>query len=364
MLREFVEQLEPKLLGQLVEVVFEKMKLAGEAGSLLKIEEEIREAVEQARRQWRVGPIAKQMRLFEETNHVGKPDDFDLSGVTDAQFFEKAEARVVEALRSYAEKALDGQRLQRRLFTEDAVRGFAFVDQCHKQFDVVLMNPPFGLPTTLCKDNLTCRYSETWKDMYAMFCERAMALLDNGYLGTITPNMWQYTRQLRDFRHSLLVKQSLIALAELGQGVMDDAAVEASVWIASDVKCGFPLLALDLLDSPREDREKNLSKPSGAWKPIVHLAFERIEDMPLCHHVNNEVLRLWLRDQRLCDIAEIAKGTRHLTISASCVCGGRYLQLVHGTIGRCTGREATFSHILQHQRYGSIGETMGTKSAD
>ena len=45
MLKEFVGQLEPKLLGQVVEVVFDKMKLAGEAGSLLKIEEEIRDAV-------------------------------------------------------------------------------------------------------------------------------------------------------------------------------------------------------------------------------------------------------------------------------------------------------------------------------
>ena len=45
MLKEFVAQLEPKLLGQIVEVVFEKMKLAGEAGSLLRIEEEIRDAV-------------------------------------------------------------------------------------------------------------------------------------------------------------------------------------------------------------------------------------------------------------------------------------------------------------------------------
>ena len=52
MLKEFVGQLEPKLLGQVVEVVFDKMKLAGEAGSLLKIEEEIRDAVAAAKKQW------------------------------------------------------------------------------------------------------------------------------------------------------------------------------------------------------------------------------------------------------------------------------------------------------------------------
>ena len=52
MLKDFVGQLEPKLLGQVVEVVFDKMKLAGEAGSLLKIEEEIRDTVASAKKQW------------------------------------------------------------------------------------------------------------------------------------------------------------------------------------------------------------------------------------------------------------------------------------------------------------------------
>jgi hypothetical protein len=56
MLKEFVGQLEPKLLGQVVEVVFDKMKLAGEAGSLLKIEEEIRDAEVVPLVQWGQSP--------------------------------------------------------------------------------------------------------------------------------------------------------------------------------------------------------------------------------------------------------------------------------------------------------------------
>jgi len=48
MLREFTAGLTPKVLGQLVEIVFEKMKLAGEAGSLLKIEEEIRDNMDES----------------------------------------------------------------------------------------------------------------------------------------------------------------------------------------------------------------------------------------------------------------------------------------------------------------------------
>ena len=45
MLKEFTAGLFPRVLGQLVEVIFDRMKLAGEAGSLLKIEEEIKNAL-------------------------------------------------------------------------------------------------------------------------------------------------------------------------------------------------------------------------------------------------------------------------------------------------------------------------------
>ena len=55
LLKEFIADLNskhPKVLGNLVQVVFEKMKLAGEAGSLLKIEEEIHDTIAEAKEIW------------------------------------------------------------------------------------------------------------------------------------------------------------------------------------------------------------------------------------------------------------------------------------------------------------------------
>ena len=115
MLKEFVGQLEPKLLGQVVEVVFDKMKLAGEAGSLLKIEEDIRDAVAEAKKQWirdttRATDRKGQPLLFTQVamdRLAGKPEQqslFDLSDITDAQFFEQAEAKVIELFVSTLKK--------------------------------------------------------------------------------------------------------------------------------------------------------------------------------------------------------------------------------------------------------------------
>ena len=51
LLEDFAATLQPKALGDMVRFVFDKMKLAGEAGSLLKIEEEISRIVAEKKRQ-------------------------------------------------------------------------------------------------------------------------------------------------------------------------------------------------------------------------------------------------------------------------------------------------------------------------
>src|SRR5262249_30898278 len=45
LLDQFVSRLKPPLIGGLVKLVFTKLQLAGEAGTLLKIEEELRDAI-------------------------------------------------------------------------------------------------------------------------------------------------------------------------------------------------------------------------------------------------------------------------------------------------------------------------------
>jgi hypothetical protein len=232
MLKEFVGQLEPKVLGQVVEVVFDKMKLAGEAGSLLKIEEEIREAICEAKRQYAIGGISIQRTLFDKPTET-EVKVFSVKDITDAQFFEGAESQVIEALRSYSEKAQNGQRLQRRLFSEDAVRGFAFVDLCQKRYDVVLMNPPFGTASTASISHLATDYPTWNKNILCAFIERGLDLLTStGALGAIFDRTAAIKSTYEDFRRSVFFDSDRPRYcADLGWEVLD-ANVETStlVW--------------------------------------------------------------------------------------------------------------------------------------
>lgn len=243
MLKEFVDQLEPKVLGQVVEVVFDKMKLAGDAGSLLRIEEDIREAVAAAKKQYAretTHAIDRKGRslLFSEAemgrlvNGSTQESLFDISDVTDAAFFEQAEKRAADALKSYAEQAQARQRLSRSLFSEDVVRGFAFVESCQRHYDVVLMNPPFGDTSPSLSTLAEQQYGEVKRDIYAMFIDRAIQLRTaTGVIGAILPRTGLFIGTMEPFRRRLLDERSpLLLLADLGKDVLDEATVRTACY--------------------------------------------------------------------------------------------------------------------------------------
>jgi hypothetical protein len=238
MRREFTAGLKPRVLGQIVDEVFEKMKLAGEAGSLLKIEEEIKDAVAAAGKQWREGPKPEQQLLFPDMEALRPKQQelrFDVKEVTDERFWDQAEDRILDALREYAEQAENGRAIRRRLFAEDAARGFAFIDLCRKRYDVVLMNPPFGEPTRNTKEELVGQYAGYGNDIFTFFVARGVSVLvPRGRVGAITNRTGFFTVSQEGWRESVLLGRSrLEALVDLGYGVLD-ALVETSAYIVAN----------------------------------------------------------------------------------------------------------------------------------
>jgi hypothetical protein len=248
MLKEFVANLHPNVLGHLVEVVFDKMKFAGEAGSLLKIEEELRDAIADAKKHWaaeheqgmdRKGRpfLFSRAEMERLANKTPQPQLFDFSEITDEQFWNEAETQVLTALRGYAAHASTGDKLQRQLFAADAERGFAFIDLCQKQFDVVLMNPPFGEPTESTRQYIIGHLSKGRNDLYTAMIVRCAGLLAShcSSLGVITSRAFLLGRDHRDFRANLLADDGarITHLLDLGSGVLDGALVETAAYVLS-----------------------------------------------------------------------------------------------------------------------------------
>lgn len=244
LLELFSGSLEPPLLGQLVNVVFDNMALAGEAGFLLKVEEEISDAVARARAQWQrefeqaMDPRGNELLLTqsEMDRLTGAEQDrlelFDLSHITDEEFWNRTEAQVLDALQSYAAGMANGAGYQRRLFADDAAQGFAFVDLCRERFDVVLMNPPFGDASKPSKSYIEKNYPRTKNDVYAAFVERGLDWLHpGGMLGAITSRTGFFLSSFRKWREEIVLGEARpTVVADLGQGVLDTAMVETAAY--------------------------------------------------------------------------------------------------------------------------------------
>jgi len=249
MRREFTAGLKPRVLGQIVDEVFEKMKLAGEAGSLLKIEEEIKDAVAAAGKQWREGPKPEQQLLFLPGMADPRPKQqelrFDVKGITDERFWDQAEDRILVALKDYAEQAENGRAVRRRLFAEDAARGFAFIDLCRKRYDVVLMNPPYAETEGGLQAFLKRCYPENWTNLYSAFIERGQAI-GRMRIGFVCPDGFLSAYRMRNLRSEFVERRRLEELACLGKDVFDEMGLATIAMVLNCRNSELQPLLVDL----------------------------------------------------------------------------------------------------------------------
>jgi hypothetical protein len=232
LLDQFLSDLQPRVIGQLVQAVFEKMKLAGEAGSLLKIEQEIATAVGDAKQKWLAGPKPEQGLLFADAARPQQGKlDLDFSGISDETFWEKTEERIYAALQSYAEQAENGSGYQRRLFADDTAHGFAFIDLCRKRYDVVLMNPPFGEAAKDASEYIYNNFT-TSTDIFQAFVDRGLNwLAATGREGVISARTGFFLGASKNWRVNVVFANRLLYFADLGLGVLDDALVEVATYV-------------------------------------------------------------------------------------------------------------------------------------
>jgi hypothetical protein len=314
LLEEFIAGLQPKVLANLVRAVFDEMKLAGEAGSLLKIEAFLADRVAAAKGRWlaefeRARDKKGQELLFSraemdrQARGPAQRNLFDVSDVTTEQFWQIAEERVLEELDRYAREAAASQRYRRRLFADDVAHGFAFVDVCRQRYDVVLMNPPFGEASKPSKAYIEENYPRTKHDMYAAFVERGLQwLVPRGMLGAITSRTGFYLASFQRWREELLLREARpTVFADLGQGILDTAMVETAAYcLVND--CAFSGQTTFLRLLQQSDKANALLRsidlyrvgyPSDLVYDLSVKSFQQVPKSPFIYWVRERIRRLF-----------------------------------------------------------------------
>ncbi len=258
---------------------------APDLGSLLKAEEILKDEIER----YAPATAAQTGQLFEA-----------ISG--DA--FRQVEAQLLTLLQQVASEA--SSSAAERLVAAEATDTIGFIEAMRSRYDAILMNPPFGEPIPETKKYLKAAYPWIpWKDynLLAAFVGRGIELLrEAGYLGSITSRAGLFLTTFEEWRKQVLLRHRLVALADLGYGVMEGATVEAAAYVvgAEPRRRGEPATFLRLLkDTDRPAalaeacREAREGKTGGRAFRVAPEELEEIPGAPLAYWVAPSIRRLF-----------------------------------------------------------------------
>lgn len=140
---------------------------------------------------------------------------------------------LLDDLRGFEEETMRSQDIGARLFFTDIERTVGLIGLLSLEYDVVLMNPPYGDMPPAAKDYLKGtkkkpgHYPRTHQDYAVAFLEQAVDLLTpNGLLGMLVSRSFMYLDSYERVRSELLMSESRPELIlDLGRGILDRADV-------------------------------------------------------------------------------------------------------------------------------------------
>jgi hypothetical protein len=214
----------------------------------------------------------------------------------DKEQWQKAEARLRQALNEFATESKS--TYQGRLFAQDALQGLRLIDITGERFDVVLMNPPFGLAPKELQKDINQTYPRSYVDLYACFVSRGIELCRGRY-GAITSRSLLVTKRLERLRSQEFLPR-LDVLLDLGWPVMDGATVQSAAYVLECMNIALPesFIAIDRKMSADKSTALNgiVASVNAGSSTDLEIDKRVIRDIPrqkLLYSLPKDVLRLF-----------------------------------------------------------------------
>ena len=304
LLKGLMEELD-KPMQRLLTTIWDKMKFVGEAGLLFKMEKEISDDIEYLRKNWSKVNQNRNLRVFDTEERRA-----EVMAANEArrehrhhkdEFFEEITERLQAALQELSSRLSEEEGYENALFSEDATRGFAFIELCQKRFDCIVMNPPFGEGSEHTSQYLNDNYPAWSKNLVCAFFDRMQEMLDDeGKLGAIFDRTVMIKSSYEAFRRRNLCG-FITACADTGWGVLD-ASVETSTLVLNKLCSDVEGVFMDVQDVKPEEKDEQLSVLSrtcnrGENAKWIYVAksveFDNLPNTVIGYYFGNDILKLF-----------------------------------------------------------------------
>lgn len=297
-----------KPMQRLLTTIWEKMKFVGEAGLLFKMEKEISDDIEYLRKNWSKVNQNRNANIFDSEERraevmAANEARTELRHHKD-EFFEEIAERLQTALQELSSRLSEEEGYENALFSEDATRGFAFIELCQKRFDCIVMNPPFGEGSEHTSQYMNDNYPAWSKNLVCAFFDRMQEMLDDeGKLGAIFDRTVMIKSSYEAFRRRNLCG-FITACADTGWGVLD-ASVETSTLVLNKLCSDVEGVFMDVQDVEPDEKDENLSVlirtynrgEDAKWIYVAKsVEFDNLPNTVIGYSFNNHILHLFQKE--------------------------------------------------------------------
>lgn len=318
LLRQLTAEMDSPM-KRLIEKVWEKMNIAGEAGLLLKMEKEIEADIADIKRNWHRYKISGEQVLEltdadRENNKVIIREVERIKKLNKEEFFAELKGNLTARITELSEQMSENEGYENALFSEDAARGLAFIELCMRRFDVIVMNPPFGEGSEASSPYLDDNYVAWCKNLVCAFFDRMQEMLvDGGKLGAIFDRTVMIKKSYESFRRKNLCGY-ISSCADTGWNVLD-ASVETSTLIIEKNMTYKDGVFFDVLDVDADEKDNQLhtlivsDSVSNLTKCLYHLDSTDFINLPnsiIGYYFDENVLSLF-KNKKLEDRGFVAR---------------------------------------------------------
>ena len=304
LLKGLMDELD-KPMQRLLTTIWDKMKFVGEAGLLFKMEKEISDDIEYLRKNWSKVNQNRNLKVFDTEERraevmAANEARRELRHHKD-EFFEEITERLQTALQELSSRLSEEEGYENALFSEDATRGFAFIELCQKRFDCIVMNPPFGEGSEHTSQYLNDNYPAWSKNLVCAFFDRMQEMLDDeGKLGAIFDRTVMIKSSYEAFRRRNLCG-FITACADTGWGVLD-ASVETSTLVLNKLCSDVEGVFMDVQDVEPDEKDENLSVlirtynrgEDAKWIYVAKsVEFDNLPNTTIGYYFDEETLRIF-----------------------------------------------------------------------
>lgn len=260
---------------RLIDRISDVLAEASSLGTLLKADEAFDEEI-------RHGVFGGRPRTLEVTDEA--------ADVTERQLLSHLQSIADETSSSVFERLLAVE-------ADDALR---FVHAVRQRYDIVLMNPPYGLSIPSAERYLKSAFPDGWTDLYVAFFYRAHELLrDSGYLGALTSSRYFATRKQRSLRQFMIRESRPLSIIDLGPGVLHGAAVNTAMTVMAKRRATGRTFYVDLTTTSSDKRDLALGRALENSTTKLDLAdFSTVDGCPFAFHASGNI-DAWMAEARL-----------------------------------------------------------------